>query len=69
MNKRILLIEDNENNRYLFSYLLKSRGWEVLEAPRVRIDVASHFPADDPQRSDENKCKKREERLTSKSRH
>jgi two-component system, cell cycle response regulator DivK len=32
MNKRILLIEDNENNRYLFSYLLKSRGWEVLEA-------------------------------------
>ena len=27
-------------------------------SPRVRIDVASNFPADDPQRSDENKCKK-----------
>lgn len=32
MNKRILLIEDNDNNRYLFSYLLNSRGWEVLHA-------------------------------------
>lgn len=32
MNMRILLIEDNENNRYLFSYLLQSRGWEVLQA-------------------------------------
>jgi hypothetical protein len=30
----------------------------VHEPPRVRIDVASNFPADDPQRSDENKCKK-----------
>jgi two-component system cell cycle response regulator DivK len=32
MNMRILLIEDNENNRYLLSYLLKARGWEVLHA-------------------------------------
>jgi len=29
---RILLIEDNENNRYLLSFLLKSRGWEVIHA-------------------------------------
>lgn len=32
MNKRILLIEDNDNNRYLLSYLLSSRGWEVVHA-------------------------------------
>ena len=38
-------------------------------APRVRIVVASNFPADDPQRSDKNKCKELEERLNSKSRH
>lgn len=32
MNKRILLIEDNEQNRYLVTYLLQARGWEVLSA-------------------------------------
>lgn len=32
MNSRILLIEDNENNRYLLSFLLINRGWEVLHA-------------------------------------
>ncbi len=30
MMKRILLIEDNEHNRYLASFLLKSRGLEVI---------------------------------------
>jgi two-component system cell cycle response regulator DivK len=32
-NHRILLIEDNEQNRYLVSFLLQSRGWEVISAP------------------------------------
>lgn len=32
MNKRILLIEDNEQNRYLASFLLQARGWEMVHA-------------------------------------
>jgi CheY-like chemotaxis protein len=32
MNKRILLIEDNEQNRYLVTFLLQARGWEVSHA-------------------------------------
>lgn len=32
MNRRILLIEDNEQNRYLASFLLQARGWEMLHA-------------------------------------
>lgn len=32
MNNRIVLIEDNEQNRYLVTYLLQTRGWEVLHA-------------------------------------
>lgn len=32
MNRRILLIEDNEQNRYLVTYLLQARGWEVVPA-------------------------------------
>lgn len=32
MNKRILLIEDNEQNRYLVTFILESRGWEVIHA-------------------------------------
>lgn len=32
MNKRILLIEDNEQNRYLVTYLLQARGWTVDHA-------------------------------------
>ncbi|MCM2314300.1 MAG: response regulator [Thermoanaerobaculia bacterium] len=32
MNRRIVLIEDNEQNRYLVTYLLEARGWEVLYA-------------------------------------
>jgi two-component system, cell cycle response regulator DivK len=31
-NRRILLIEDNENNRYLVSFLLQAHGWEVVPA-------------------------------------
>ncbi|AVR89421.1 response regulator [Thauera aromatica] len=32
MNRRILLIEDNEQNRYLAGFLLQARGWEVVHA-------------------------------------
>jgi CheY-like chemotaxis protein len=32
MNKRILLIEDNPNNRYLVSFLLEARGWQMHHA-------------------------------------
>lgn len=32
MNKRILLIEDNEQNRYLAAFLMQARGWEMLHA-------------------------------------
>ncbi|HER23699.1 MAG TPA: response regulator, partial [Candidatus Atribacteria bacterium] len=30
--KRILIIEDNETNIYLISFILKKNGYEVLEA-------------------------------------
>lgn len=33
MNRSILLIEDNEQNRYLVTYLLEARGWVVTHAP------------------------------------
>lgn len=29
---RILMIEDNPQNRYLASFLLQGRGWQVLQA-------------------------------------
>lgn len=32
LNKRILLIEDNEQNSYLVTFLMSSRGWEVHTA-------------------------------------
>lgn len=32
MKKRILIIEDNEQNMYMLSYLLRSEKYEVLEA-------------------------------------
>lgn len=33
MSRRILLIEDNEQNRYLVTYLLERHGYEVVSAP------------------------------------
>jgi CheY-like chemotaxis protein len=33
MKTRILLIEDNEQNRYLATFLLEQRGFEVVHAP------------------------------------
>lgn len=32
MTKKILLIEDNEQNRYLATFLLEQRGYEVVSA-------------------------------------
>ncbi|MBN8510808.1 MAG: response regulator [Burkholderiales bacterium] len=32
MTERILLIEDNENNRYLVTFLLEAAGYEVVQA-------------------------------------
>ncbi len=32
MSKRILLIEDNEQNRYLVTYLLQAHNWTVVSA-------------------------------------
>lgn len=33
MSRRILLIEDNEQNRYLVTFLLEHHGFEVMSAP------------------------------------
>jgi len=32
MTQRILVVEDNENNRYLITFLLKGAGYETIEA-------------------------------------
>ena len=42
MKGKILIIEDNEKNRYLVTFLLQSHGYEVIEAVdgRSGIDLA-----------------------------
>ena len=40
MNKRILLIEDNVQNRYLANFLLEARGWEMVHAEDGPTGVA-----------------------------
>lgn len=40
MNKRILLIEDNAQNRYLANFLLASRGWDMVHAEDGPTGVA-----------------------------
>lgn len=32
MNRRILMIEDNAQNRYLASFLMEASGWEMFHA-------------------------------------
>ncbi|MBA7576035.1 Polar-differentiation response regulator DivK [subsurface metagenome] len=32
MDKKILVIEDNEQNRYLFSFILEKNGYQVITA-------------------------------------
>ena len=45
MNTKILVIEDNENNMYLVTYLLEKAGYEVLPAETglqgIEISIAS----------------------------
>ena len=43
MKRRILLIEDNEQNRYLATYILEHKGYQVLHAPdgATGIDIAA----------------------------
>jgi two-component system, cell cycle response regulator DivK len=45
MSRTLLLIEDNEQNRYLVTYLMQSRGWEVIHAADgpSGIDKAREF--------------------------
>jgi len=40
--KRILVVEDNETNMYLISFILKSRGYEIIEAKSGEegVDIA-----------------------------
>lgn len=46
MNRRILHIEDNENNRYLVAFLLQASGWEVVHAPDGPAGLALAATAD-----------------------
>ena len=39
MSPRILLIEDNEQNRYLTTYLLEQHGFEVVSAENGRLGI------------------------------
>ena len=48
MNARILLIEDNEQNRYLATFLLEKHGHQVTHAPdgRAGVSLAGAKPFD-----------------------
>lgn len=39
MNREILLIEDNEQNRYLATFLLESHGYTVIPAPDGALGI------------------------------
>jgi two-component system cell cycle response regulator DivK len=39
MKRDILLIEDNEQNRYLATFLLENRGYHVIQAPDGRSGI------------------------------
>ncbi|MDE3009366.1 MAG: response regulator [Pseudomonadota bacterium] len=48
MNRRILLIEDNEENRYLATFLLETHGWKIVHAadgPLALTTAAGIAPA------------------------
>lgn len=40
MNRNILLIEDNEQNRYLATFLLEQRGYSIASAPDGPTGIA-----------------------------
>ena len=46
--KRILVVEDNENNLYLIRFLLEKNGYEVIEAQtgEIGIELASNEKPD-----------------------
>jgi CheY-like chemotaxis protein len=48
MNAKILLIEDNEQNRYLATFLLEKHGFSVTHTPegRAGIELATSRPFD-----------------------
>lgn len=48
MNARILLIEDNEQNRYLATFLLEKHGCTVVHTPegRAGVELAAAHPFD-----------------------
>jgi two-component system cell cycle response regulator DivK len=48
MNHTILLIEDNEQNRYLATFLLEKRGYRVVFAPDgpTGVELAQTLAAD-----------------------
>lgn len=48
MNRRVLLIEDNEQNRYLVSFLLEGRGYhvEMAEDGAVGVEMAERLVPD-----------------------
>ena len=41
MKSKILLIEDNEQNRYLITYLLEKNGFKVIQAHNGRQGIES----------------------------
>lgn len=41
MNRRILLIEDNEENRYLATFLLETHGWQIVHAADGQVAVTT----------------------------
>lgn len=41
MKRTVLIIEDNEQNRYLATFLLRQKGYEVVTAENGRIGVAA----------------------------
>lgn len=47
-DKRVLVIEDNEQNLYLVTFLLEQRGYQVLQAKDgpAGIEAASQNPPD-----------------------
>jgi len=48
MKRTILLIEDNEQNRYLATFLLEQHGYQVVSAPDgpSGIETAKNLPPD-----------------------
>jgi len=48
MGRTVLLIEDNEQNRYLLTFLLNAHGYTVVSAPDGQrgIELARTFPPD-----------------------